>query len=75
MSFPTNRRRWNWIPIVSLLWVGTVPDTAVGQPGSEGDPSQWVMPNANYAGWNYSPLDQITRDNVGALAMAWTGLD
>ena len=25
----------------------------------EDNPSNWVMPNANYAGWNYSPLDQI----------------
>ena len=30
------------------------------------------MPNANYAGWNYSPLDQINVDNVQTLTMAWT---
>ena len=30
------------------------------------------MPNGNYAGWNYSPLDQINVDNVENLAMAWT---
>ena len=23
-------------------------------------------------GWGYSPLDQIDRDNVGALRMVWT---
>ena len=36
------------------------------------DPAQWVMPNGNYAAWNYSPLDQIDLDNVGGLSVAWT---
>ena len=45
---------------------------AVAQEDSAGDASQWVMPNANYAGWNYSPLDQIDVDNVEQLTMAWT---
>ena len=38
----------------------------------QADPAQWVMPNGNYAAWNYSPLDQITVDNVGGLSVAWT---
>ena len=72
MTLPTNRRGWVWIPIMSLLCVFSVPDAAVAQEVFEGDPSQWVMPNANYAGWNYSPLDQINVDNVQTLTMAWT---
>ena len=72
MSLSTNRRGWIWIPLLSLLCVFDVPEAAVAQEGSAGDPSQWVMPNANYAGWNYSPLDQITVDNVEQLTMAWT---
>ena len=72
MSLSTNRRGWMWIPLLSLLCVLDVPEAAVAQQGSAGDPSQWVMPNANYAGWNYSPLDQITVDNVEQLTMAWT---
>ena len=72
MSLSTNRRGWMWIPLLSLLCVLDVPEAAVAQEGSAGDPSQWVMPNANYAGWNYSPLDQITVDNVEQLTMAWT---
>ena len=72
MSLSTNRRGWMWIPLLSLLCVFDVPEAAVAQEGSAGDPSQWVMPNANYAGWNYSPLDQITVDNVEQLTMAWT---
>ena len=72
MSLPTTRLRWSWIPIFSLLWISPVPDPVFGQPASEGDASHWVMPNANYAGWNYSPLDQINVDNVENLVMAWT---
>lgn len=36
------------------------------------DAAQWVMPNANYAGWNYSELDQVNADNVADLRVAWT---
>ena len=49
-----------------------MPESAVAQEAAESDPSQWVMPNANYAGWNYSALDQINADNVQTLEMAWT---
>ena len=72
MSLPTNWRGRVSIPILSLLCVFNVPEAAVAQEALEGNPSQWVMPNANYAGWNYSPLDQINADNVESLAMAWT---
>ena len=72
MGLSTNWRGWMWIPLLSLLCVLDVPEAAVAQEGSAGDPSQWVMPNANYAGWNYSPLDQINVDNVEQLTMAWT---
>ena len=36
------------------------------------DPKQWVMPNGNYSGWNYSSLDQINISNVQNLSMAWS---
>ena len=72
MSLSTNWRGWMWIPLLSLLCVLDVPEAAVAQEGSAGDPSQWVMPNANYAGWNYSPLDRIDVENVEQLTMAWT---
>ncbi|HEY1383217.1 MAG TPA: PQQ-dependent dehydrogenase, methanol/ethanol family, partial [Dongiaceae bacterium] len=36
------------------------------------DPNQWVMPLGNYAGNRYSELDQITKDNVKNLQVAWT---
>jgi PQQ-dependent dehydrogenase (methanol/ethanol family) len=40
--------------------------------GLQNDPKQWVMPNGNYAGWNYSGLDQINVGNVRNLTMAWS---
>ena len=61
-----------WIASLSLLWVFSMPEAPVGQEPWESDPAQWVMANANYAGWNYSPLDQIDVDNVEDLTMAWT---
>ncbi|MCW5713514.1 MAG: PQQ-binding-like beta-propeller repeat protein [Bauldia sp.] len=38
----------------------------------QADPANAVMPSINYAGWNYSTLDQITLDNVDQLQIAWT---
>jgi alcohol dehydrogenase (cytochrome c) len=31
----------------------------------------WLMARRNYQGWSYSPLAQITRDNVKNLKLAW----
>ncbi|WP_163270304.1 methanol/ethanol family PQQ-dependent dehydrogenase [Chelativorans alearense] len=36
------------------------------------NPKNWVMPLGNYAGTRYSELDQINKDNVGDLQVAWT---
>jgi PQQ-dependent dehydrogenase (methanol/ethanol family) len=38
----------------------------------EKDPNQWVSPTGNYANHRYSELDQINKDNVGNLQVAWT---
>jgi alcohol dehydrogenase (cytochrome c) len=35
-------------------------------------PGDWLMWRRNYNGWGYSPLDQITRDNVKNLTVSWT---
>ena len=35
-------------------------------------PGEWVMPTGNYANWRYSELDQITKDNVDQLQVAWS---
>ncbi|MBV0892092.1 methanol/ethanol family PQQ-dependent dehydrogenase [Paracoccus sp. Z118] len=36
------------------------------------DPTQWTMQLSNYAGTSYSELDEITKDNVGDLQVAWS---
>ncbi len=36
------------------------------------DPADWLMWRRTLDGWGYSPLDQITRDNVGELRMVWS---
>ena len=34
-------------------------------------PGDWLMVRRNYQGWSYSPLQQVTRDNVKDLRLAW----
>jgi alcohol dehydrogenase (cytochrome c) len=35
-------------------------------------PGEWLHSRRTYEGWSYSPLDQITRENVGQLQLAWS---
>jgi alcohol dehydrogenase (cytochrome c) len=35
-------------------------------------PSDWLMYRRTYDSWGYSPLDQITSDNVGDLVPVWS---
>ena len=44
-----------------------VPDATLRDP----DPADWLMFRRTYDGWGYSPLDQVTRDNVHDLRLAW----
>ncbi|WP_417728978.1 lanthanide-dependent methanol dehydrogenase XoxF5 [Roseovarius sp.] len=36
------------------------------------DPAQWAIQTGDYANTRYSELDQINKDNVGKLQVAWT---
>src|SRR5690606_9302104 len=36
------------------------------------DPADWIHWRGNQSHWGYSPLDQITAENVGNLTLAWT---
>src|SRR5919198_1541326 len=36
------------------------------------EPENWLMIRRTYDGWGYSPLDQITPDNVAMLRPVWT---
>ena len=35
-------------------------------------PADWLMWRRTLDGWGYSPLDEVTRENVGDLRLAWT---
>ena len=35
------------------------------------DPADWLMIRGNYQAWDYSALNQITRDNVHELQLQW----
>jgi alcohol dehydrogenase (cytochrome c) len=42
------------------------------------EPENWLMTKGNYQGWSYSPLDQVTPENVADLQPVWaysTGVD
>jgi alcohol dehydrogenase (cytochrome c) len=54
--------------VVCLLGTATVALTE--GPGSE-DPNNWPQYNRTTNAWRYSPLDQINKDNVSKLSMAW----
>ena len=60
------------LALAAGLAVSTTTVAHQGLQALQSDPKQWVMPNGNYAGWNYSPLDQINLKNVQNLTMAWT---
>src|SRR5579884_2826558 len=34
-------------------------------------PDDWILPSRTYDWQRYSPLSQVTRQNVGQLRMAW----
>ena len=36
------------------------------------EPENWLSYRGNYAGWGFSPLDQITTENVQNLVPVWT---
>src|SRR5271163_2430687 len=42
------------------------------------EPQNWLMTRGNYAGWSYSPLNQVNTSNVKNLTPVWsvsTGVD
>jgi alcohol dehydrogenase (cytochrome c) len=56
---------------ISLAFLlSTVSVALAADPGSE-DPNNWPQYNRTANAWRYSPLDQINKDNVGKLSVAW----
>ena len=77
------RSRWpRTFAILAVLWAGTTL-TVDAQPQTEfvpvtdamlqdPAPADWLQWRRTLDGWGYSPLDEITRDNVDSLRMVWT---
>jgi lanthanide-dependent methanol dehydrogenase len=64
-----------WVAVLTVIFGLGVPSVTQGHQGLlalQKDPKQWVMPNGNYSGWNYSALDQINLSNIQNLTMAWS---
>lgn len=38
---------------------------------AESEPGSWLTYSGNYAGWRYSPLEPINRENAKRLRLAW----
>ena len=50
--------------------LSTVTIAQAADPGTE-DPNNWPQYNRTANAWRYSPLDQINKENVGKLSVAW----
>ncbi len=84
MHRPFFLARFVWIATIVFLVSGTpAPSTLQAQPSSDfipvtdamlqdPAPGDWLTWRRTLDGWGYSPLDQIDRDNVGALRMVWS---
>jgi alcohol dehydrogenase (cytochrome c) len=56
------------IGLAFLLRTVTIAQAA--DPGTE-DPNNWPQYNRTANAWRYSPLDEINKDNIGKLSVAW----
>lgn len=64
-----------WVAVALLFMIVGLVTAAFAQSNllqMQNEAGQWVMPNGNYAAWNYSPLDQINAYNVKNLQVKWT---
>ncbi len=67
--------------LAGLACAAFPPPAAAGQPGEfvpvtdemlrDPDPADWLMAYRTYDFQAFSPLDEIDRDNVGGLRLAW----
>ena len=55
--------------VAMLAWPAAANDKLIEL---EKDANQWTQPAGNYANHRFSTLDQINKDNVGKLQVAWT---
>jgi lanthanide-dependent methanol dehydrogenase len=73
------RRLHTWIAVGAILSAGSALAQAPGQsPGQNqgspgaGDDGNWIMPARDYASTRFSPLAEITTENVKNLRLAWS---
>ena len=64
----------NTLPGVAMLLMSTSLPALANDSVTEaiGDSANWAIQTGDYANQRYSKLDQITKDNVGDLQVAWT---
>lgn len=75
MSFQTNRPRGLFAVLLLILWLVITTALYMARAGSidfsQGQPAGWPVYGQNDGGTRYSPLDQINRQNVSLLEVAW----
>jgi alcohol dehydrogenase (cytochrome c) len=54
--------------LTAVAFAQPVTDKTLAEP----DPADWLMWRRTLNSWGYSPLNQITKANVGKLKMVWT---
>src|SRR5690348_2250791 len=61
------------LALAVVLALALLPGQARAQDGGPGteDPNNWPQYHRTGNGWRYSPLDQINKENVGRLHVAW----
>ncbi|MGE5508355.1 MAG: pyrroloquinoline quinone-dependent dehydrogenase [Chitinophagales bacterium] len=47
-------------------------DLSARQANAEAHPNDWLVYGGSYQAWRFSPLTQITKENVGQLRPVWT---
>jgi quinoprotein glucose dehydrogenase len=68
-----NRRKFIKQSAATLFASSAWPMTPAAAPKSASPAErEWRVYGGNFAGWHYSPLDQINRSNVRRLEAAWT---
>lgn len=60
------------ITSLAALSIGSVVQADANLAAMMEDPNQWVIQTGDYKNQRYSELDQINRENVGDLQVAWT---
>ncbi|ASY66877.1 Methanol dehydrogenase large subunit protein (plasmid) [Sinorhizobium sojae CCBAU 05684] len=63
------------LTVLAFISIGGSPQVALANSELQkhiDDPNQWAIQTGDYANLRYSKLDQINKDNVGKLQVAWT---